>query len=108
MTNLSALMLAFSDELSEIASRLKTLQEVDLVGRCGHSAATAEDLLAGIVALQDLDLLEQTSESLARFARHIAGQGVNADISAALAKMPLRSVADRLQLRLSKTLDGSR
>lgn len=108
MTNFSALMSALSDELSDIASRLKTLQDVDLLGRGGHSAATAEDLLAGIVALQDLDLLEQTSESLARFARHIAGEGANSDISAALAQIPLRSVADRLQLRLSLALDGGR
>lgn len=106
MASLSALMSVLSDELSEIASRLKTLQDVNLLGQGGHPSATAEDLLAGIVALQDLDLLEQTSESLARFARHIADEGVGPDIAVALAQIPLRSVADRLQLRLSEALDG--
>ena len=100
-----AVFSALSAEFDDMAQRLTALQDVPLLQT--GAPLRSEELLRAMVALQDLDRLSQTAGALAGFSRAMAKarQGEEMPtIAAAVADMPLRSVAERLAVAIE---DGS-
>lgn len=90
---------ALADELALLAEGLLRLQDVPLIAAADGTPLSGEALLTAMVALQDLDRMAQTAGALSAFAAEVApGSAVSAE--AALERMPLRSVAERLRERL--------
>ncbi len=91
---------ALADELALLAEGLLRLQDVPLIAAADGAPLSGEALLAAMVALQDLDRMAQTAGALSGFAAALAKDGA-VSAEAALGRMPLRSVAERLSERLA-------
>lgn len=102
MDKFSALMSAFSDELSDISQRLVNLQNVPLLQTETGNALQGEDLLRAMVALQDLDRLAQTTTALSAFAGRLATAARVEAAEQALSAIDLQSVSERVRQRLRR------
>lgn len=106
MSKFSALMAAFSGELSDISMRLIHLQNVPLLQTETGDTLEGEDLLRAMMALQDLDRLAQTTAALSAFAGRLADVARIEATEDALRAMDMQSVAERLRHRLGDPAAG--